>query len=142
MAISHVLLCSVLFTCFLLILRHPRKFDDAQRCVSTQSFDLDSLSQGSLFHGSANESFLPCVLSSWDHQDSNTWDICIFLNVHDIPRGANNKAPIVPKDPDSKTCLIIYTKRSKRSRRLCLYYANCCACFHLSLIRCGDIESE
>ena len=34
--------------------------------------------------------------------------------------------------------VIIYAKQSKRSRRACLYYANCCACFHLSLIR--DIE--
>ena len=140
MPTSHVLLRAVLFSCFLLILGHPREFDDAQRCVSTQSFDSDCLSQKSLFHGSANESFLPWFLSSWDHQDSSTWDICIFLNVHDIPRGTNNKALIVPGEHDNKTCLIIYSKQSKLSRRPCLYDANCCACFHLSLTRCGHIE--
>lgn len=138
---SHVLSRSVLFSCFLLILRLPREFDDAHRCVSTQSFDSDCLSQERLFHGSANECFLPRFLSSWDHQNSSTQDICIRVNVHNMPRNTNNKAPIVPEE-HNKTCLIIYAKRSKRSRRPCLYYANCCACFPPSLIRCGDIEAN
>ena len=46
------ILCFVLFSCFLLVLRHPREFDDVQMCVSTQSFDSDSLSREILFHGS------------------------------------------------------------------------------------------
>ena len=49
------ILCFVLFSCFLLVLRHPREFDDVQRCVSTQSFDSDSLSREILFHGSADD---------------------------------------------------------------------------------------
>ena len=142
MTSSHVLLRSVLFSCFLLILGLPREFDDVQRCVSTLSFDSVCLNREGLFHGSANECFLLWFLSSWDHQNSSTWDICICLNVHDIPRDTNNKAPIVPEEHNNKTCLIIYAKRSKRSRRPCLYYANCCACFHLSLRRCGDIEAN
>ena len=66
MTTSHVLLRSVLFSCFLLILRVPREFDDVQRCVSTQSFDSVSLNQESLFYGSTNECLL-WFLSSWDH---------------------------------------------------------------------------
>ena len=49
------ILCFVLFSCFLLVLRHPREFDDVQMCVSTQSFDSDSLSREILFHGSADD---------------------------------------------------------------------------------------
>ena len=115
-----------------------------ERASFALSFDSDCLSQEGLFHGSANECFLLWFLSSWDHQDSSTWDICIHVcsNVHDIPRDTNNKAPIVPEEYDNKTCLIIYAKQSKRSCRPCLYYANCCAYFHLSLVHCGDIEAN
>ena len=136
MTTSHVPLRSVLFFCFLLIQRLPGEFNDVQRCVSTQSFILDCSNQESLFHGSVNECFLLWFLLSSDHQNSNTLDICICLDVYDIPRDTNNKALIVPEEHNNKTWFITYAKRSKRSRRPCLYYANCCACFHLSLLRC------
>ena len=143
MPTSHVLLRSVLFSCFLLKLRPPREIDNVQRCVSTQSFVLDYLKEESLYHGSANECFLPCFLSSCDHQNSSKWDICICLSVYNTPRETNNKAPFVPEEHNNnKACLIIYAKRSKRSRRPCLYYINFCACFCPSLIRCGDIEAN
>lgn len=91
MTTSQVLLRSVLFSCFLLIQRLPGEFNDVQRCVSTQSLILDCLNQESLFHGSANECFLLWSLSSSDHQNSSTWDICICLDVHDIPRDLSTK---------------------------------------------------
>ena len=103
---------------------------------------MDCSNQESLFHGSANECFLLWFLLSSDHQNSNSWDICICLDVYDIPRDTNNKALIIPEEHNNKTWFITYAKRSKRSRRPCLYYANCCACFHLSLLRCGDIEAN
>ena len=131
---------TVLFSCFFLILRPSMKFDDAQGRVSTRSLNSYCLSQEILFHGSVNVCFLPWFLSSRDHQNSSIWDFCISWNVHNIPRDTNNKAPIVLEEYNNNTCHIIYVKRSKRSRRPCLYYANFCACFHLSLIRCGDIE--
>ena len=130
MTTSHVLLRSVLFSCFLLIQRLPGEFNDVQRCVRTQSFIWDCSNQESLFHESANECVLLWSLSSSDYQNSSTWDICICLDVYDIPRDRNNKALIVPEEDNNKTWLITYAKRSKRSRRPCLY---CCACFHLSL---------
>ena len=85
MTTSHFLLRSVLFSCFLLIQRLPGEFNDVKRCVSTQSFTWDCSNQESLFHGSANECLLLWSLSSSDHQNSSTWDICICLDVYDIP---------------------------------------------------------